>query len=251
LIGSLRRAGFFVLLIALWEIIYRVGVWDPALFPSPWQVARSLQRSFADGSLLISTSVSIRRMLIGFAVSLVIGIPLGLVLARVRWLDETLGSLVLGLQTLPSICWLPLALLWFGLNDGAIIFVVVIGALLAITVSVRDGVKNVPPVYLRAARTMGASPLAIYTEVLLPASLPSMITGAKLGWSFAWRSLMAGELLFVSVGLGHQMMMGRELADMSQVIAVMIVIVGLGLITDYLIFGSLEQRVRERWGLNA
>jgi NitT/TauT family transport system permease protein len=106
-------------------------------------------------------------MLIGFAVSLVIGIPLGLVLARVRWLDETLGSLVLGLQTLPSICWLPLALLWFGLNDGAIIFVVVIGALLAITVSVRDGVKNVPPVYLRAARTMGASPLAIYTEVLL------------------------------------------------------------------------------------
>ncbi len=190
-------------------------------------------------------------MLIGFVLSLMIGIPLGLVLARVRWLDETLGSLVLGLQTLPSICWLPLALLWFGLNDGAIIFVVVIGALLAITVSVRDGVKNVPPAYLRAARTMGASPLAIYTEVLLPASLPSMITGAKLGWSFAWRSLMAGELLFVSVGLGHQMMMGRELADMSQVIAVMIVIVGLGLITDYLIFGSLEQRVRERWGLNA
>jgi NitT/TauT family transport system permease protein len=202
-----------------------------------------------DRTLVLATAVSLRRMLVGFGVSLLIGIPLGLLLGRVRWLDDTVGALTLGLQTLPSICWLPVALLWFGLNDGAILFVVVMGALLSITVSVRDGVQNVPPTYLRAARTMGTRPLALYTQVLLPASLPSILTGAKLGWSFAWRSLMAGELLFVSMGLGHTLMMGRELADMSRVFAVMLVIVALGLFTDRLIFGQLEAHVRERWGL--
>lgn len=236
-------------MIASWGIISKAGVFEPTLFPSPWQVAVTLWDQVRDGSLLLATAVSLRRMLIGFSVSMVLGIPLGLVLARSRALDETVGSLVLGLQTLPSICWLPLALLWFGLNDRAILFVVVVGALLAITVSVRDGVKNIPPAYLRAARTMGTSPVAIYTEVLLPASLPAVLTGAKLGWSFAWRSLMAGELLFVSMGLGHLMQMGRELADMSQVVSVMLVIIALGLITDRLVFSALETRIREKRGL--
>lgn len=241
---------FFTALLACWAIVSKAGIWDSTLFPSPWQVAQTLWRSITDGSLLIATAVSLRRILIGYGLSLLLGIVLGVLLARVRWLEETVGSLVMGLQTLPSICWLPLALLWFGLNDRAILFVVVMGALLAVTVAVQDGVKNLPPVYARAARTMGVRPLAMYTEVLLPASLPSILTGAKLGWSFAWRSLMAGELLFVSLGLGHMLMMGRELADMSQVIAVMLVIIALGLFTDRAIFGAMEARVRERWGMS-
>jgi NitT/TauT family transport system permease protein len=212
-------------------------------------VAQTLWATITDGSLLLATAVSLRRILIGYGLSLILGVVLGTLLARIRWLEETVGSLVMGLQTLPSICWLPLALLWFGLNDTAILFVVVMGALLAVTVAVQDGVKNLPPVYARAARTMGVRPLAMYTEVLLPASLPAILTGAKLGWSFAWRSLMAGELLFVSLGLGHMLMMGRELADMSQVMAVMLVIIALGLFTDRAIFGALEHRVRERWGM--
>jgi len=240
---------FFAGLVVCWEIISRLGVWDATLFPSPLQVAQTLWRSLLDLSLLRATGVSLRRILLGYGISLIIGIPLGLLLARVKWLEETVGSLVMGLQTLPSICWLPLALLWFGLNDRAILFVVVIGALLAVTVAVQDGVKNLPPVYQRAARTMGVRPLSLYTEVLLPASLPAILTGAKLGWSFAWRSLMAGELLFVSLGLGHMLMMGRELADMSQVVTVMLVIITLGLLTDRAIFGVVEDRVRERWGL--
>jgi NitT/TauT family transport system permease protein len=248
-IGGLRRLVFFALLMGFWEILSRLGVWNATLFPSPVQVAQSLGRSLADGSLIHATADSLRRILAGYALSLLIGVPLGVLLARVKWMEETVGSLVMGLQTLPSICWLPLALLWFGLSDTAILFVVVMGALLAVTVAVRDGVMNVPPVYLRAAQTMGTRPLALYTEVLLPAALPTILTGAKLGWSFAWRSLMAGELLFVSSGLGHMLTMGRELADMSQVIAVMLVIIGLGLLTDYAIFGALENRVRERWGM--
>jgi NitT/TauT family transport system permease protein len=245
----LRRAAFFAALLLAWAVIARLKVWDPALFPSPLDVARTLWRSLADRTLLVAMGVSLRRLLVGYGLSLALGVLLGLLLARVRWLEETLGSLVLGLQTLPSICWLPLALLWFGLNDRAILFVVVMGALLAVTVAVQDGVKNLPPIYARAARSLGVRPLALYTEVLLPASLPAILTGAKLGWSFAWRSLMAGELLFVSLGLGHMLMMGRELADMSQVVAVMLVIIGLGLLTDRALFGVLESRVRARWGL--
>lgn len=241
---------FFLLLLGAWETVCRLGVWEATLFPSPLQVLQSLWRTIEDRSLLLATGVSLRRILIGYGLSLVLGVTLGVLLARFRWLDETVGSLVMGLQTLPSICWLPLALLWFGLNDRAILFVIVMGSLLAVTVAVQDGVRNLPPVYFRAAQTMGTRPLALYTQVLIPASLPAILTGAKLGWSFAWRSLMAGELLFVSMGLGHLLMMGRELADMSQVMAVMLVIVALGLLTDRAIFGALEQRVREQWGLS-
>ncbi|AIE84337.1 ABC-type probable sulfate transporter, permease protein [Fimbriimonas ginsengisoli Gsoil 348] len=203
----------------------------------------------SDGSLLNATAVSLRRVLVGYGISLAIGVPLGILLGRQDWAEQTLGSLVSGFQSLPSICWLPLALLWFGLNDRAILFVIVMGSLVSISVAVRDGVRNLPPTYVRAARTLGTSPLRMYTDVLLPASLPAVLTGAKLGWSYAWRALMSGELLFVSLGLGHLLMMGRELADMSQVLSVMIVIIALGLLTDTVIFGSLERYVRRSRGL--
>ena len=235
---------------ACWAIIYERKVWDQTLFPAPWQVARTLGAMLRDGSLLIAIHVSLQRVLLGYGISLVFGVPLGILLARAKWAQDTIGPLVLGLQTLPSICWLPLALLWFGLNDRAILFVVVTGALLAVTVAVQDGVKNVPPVYLRAARMMGTRKLSLYTEVLLPASLPAIMTGAKLGWSFAWRALMSGELLVVGLGLGQQLQAGRDLADMSRVISVMIVIIALGLLVDRTIFVELESRVRERWGLD-
>jgi len=172
------------------------------------------------------------------------------VLARVSLLADTVGSMISGLQALPSICWLPLALLWFGLNDNAILFVVVMGSFVSISVAVEDGVRNLPPTYVRGAKTLGAKGVALYTQVLLPASLPSILTGAKLGWAYAWRALMAGELLFVSVGLGHMLMVGRDLGDMSQVIGVMLVIIAIGLFTDRVIFGNAESLVRERFGLS-
>ncbi|HEY3282579.1 MAG TPA: ABC transporter permease subunit [Armatimonadota bacterium] len=244
-----RRTLFYLGLLVLWQLLASAKVWDEVLFPGPLKVWEALRAGFADGSYPIALAVSGKRLAIGFGVSLVGGVALGLLLGRVRLLDETLGSLVSGLQVLPSICWLPSAILWFGISEAAILFVVIMGALLAVAVAVDGGVKSVPPVYLRQARTMGVSGPRLWLEVILPASLPALLTGAKLGWSFAWRSLMAGELLSISMGLGSLLQTGRDLNDMSQVFAVMLLIAGAALAVDRLVFGPLERRVRRVWGL--
>ncbi len=238
-----------MLMIVIWEAAYRLEFWPRFLFPSPLEVFRTLLEGFLDKTFLIGIAASLRRILIGYLISLVLGVLLGLALGRVKFLRDTIGSLVLGLQTLPSICWLPLALLWFGLSEAAIIFVVVMGALLSITIATESGVRNVPPLLISAGRNMGARGFRMLVEVIIPAALPSIVTGMKQGWSFAWRSLMAGELLYVSVGLGHLLTLGRELNDMSQVMAVMIVIVGIGLLVDRILFARLESGLRHRWGL--
>ncbi len=212
-------------------------------------MGQSLWAGFADGSYPFAIAISLRRLAIGYVISLAVGIPLGLLLGRVRLVQDTVGSVVLGLQALPSICWLPLALLWFGLSERAILFVVVMGAMLSLSLATADGVRNTSPLYLRAALTLGARGWQLYPTVILPAALPAIVSGMKIGWSFAWRSLMAGELLYVSLGLGQLLTMGRELNDMSQVIAVMFIIIALGLLVDRALFASIERRLRERWGL--
>ena len=232
----------------IWEAVFRAGIWPPYLFPSPKDVATALILGFQDQTFLIGMGVSIQRILIGYLISVIFGIILGLLVGRFKLLDETLGSLMLSLQVLPSICWLPLAILWFGLSEQAIQFVVVMGAFLSIAIATDGGIRNIPPIYLRAAQTMGVKGFALYRRVILPAALPSIATGMKLGWSFAWRSLMAGELIFVSVGLGHLLQTGRELNDMAQVVAVMMVIAGVGLAFDQLIFAQLERKIRRTWG---
>jgi NitT/TauT family transport system permease protein len=224
-------------------------MWPEYILPSPVSVCKTLIYGFQNKTFVIGIVTSMRRIAIGYGISIIIGVLLGLLIGRIRIFEETLGSLVSGLQALPTICWLPLALLWFGLNDKTIIFLVIMGAVLSITIATDVGVKSVPALYIRAAKTMGARGWKLYLEVIIPAALPHIITGMKQGWSFAWRSLMAGELLIVCLGLGHLLMIGRELNDMSQVIAVMIVIVIIGILVDRLFFVKAEKRIRERWGL--
>ncbi|MGE5527632.1 MAG: ABC transporter permease [Patescibacteria group bacterium] len=246
---SFRKALFFLALIGLWELAGRLGLWPPYMLPRPSMVLLTLGAGFSDGSMPLAVLISLRRIALGFGISLAAGTTLGMALGMSSALRSTLGTIVVGLQALPSICWLPLALLWFGLNERAILFVVIMGAVLSITVSTEDGIRNIPPLFLRAAANMGARGLRLYTGVILPAALPSIITGIKLGWSFAWRSLMAGELLYVSMGLGHLLMMGRELNDMSQVIAVMVLLVAIGSFFDRLVFMRLQRTVAEKWGV--
>ena len=242
---------FYALLVSIWEAVSRSGIWPPYLFPAPSDVVKAFVWGFQDKSFVTAMVVSVQRIVIGYAISVFLGVVLGLLIGRFKILDETLGSLMLGLQVLPSICWLPLAILWFGLSEQAIQFVVVMGAFLSIAIATDSGIRNIPPIYVRAAKTMGVKGFGLYRRVILPAALPSIITGMKLGWSFAWRSLMAGELLFVSVGLGQLLQTGRELHDIAQVVAVMIMIASIGLIFDRLIFAELEKKVRLKWGVSS
>lgn len=242
------RLSFLAAGIGLWYLLAKLSMWDAMLFPLPREVALTLMRGIGDGSIPAAVGVSLKRLCAGYGVAIAVGLPAGLVLGRVQWLDDMVGGAVLGLQALPSICWLPLAILWFGLSETAILFVIIMGSLMAIILSVRDGVRTIPPLYLRAARVLGATGWRMYRHVIFPATLPSVLTGAKLGWSFAWRSLLAAELLYVSDGLGFALMAGRELHNMPQVVAIMMVIVVIGLVADRLVFGRIERAVRRRWG---
>ena len=245
----MRQVVFYTLLLGLWQFLFGLRLWPRYLFPSPGDVWQTLLAGFADRTFLIGIGVSLKRLLIGYLISVVFGTLIGLVIGKIRVLDETVGGFFVGLQTLPSICWLPLAILWFGLSESAITFVVVMGSLLSVVIATDGGVKNIPPIYLRAGQNLGARGNRMFLDVVFPAALPSIVMGYKQGWSFAWRSLMAGEILFVSLGLGHLLNMGRELNDMSQVIAVMVLIVTIGIVMEMLVFGAVEKKVRTIWGL--
>ncbi|AKF79008.1 sulfate ABC transporter permease [Myxococcus fulvus 124B02] len=244
-----QKLGLVLLLLGVWEGVARMGIWSSYLFPGPMTVAESLWRLASGGQLWGATLRSLGRLGRAYVVSVGIGVPLGLLMARLTFFRNAVKPVVMGLQALPSICWLPLALLWFGLTDGAILFVVVMGSVLGIAIATEDSIQGVDPQLLRVASTLGVRGLRFQFGVLLPAALPGIVTGLKLGWSFAWRALLAGELLFVSGGLGQLLTVGRELMDVPQVMAVMVAIVLIGVTVDRVFFQTVEGRLRRRWGL--
>src|SRR3954454_8876724 len=244
---------FFAALVLLWELAVRSGRWSAVILPSPLSVGEYLWAALRDGSLLEAIWVTMKRLLIGYALGLIIGLPLGLLTSTSQVLEDTVGSLALGLQTLPSVCWVPLALIWFGQPEGAMLFVVVMGTVWSVIIATDHGARTIPPIYARAARTMGSRGLHKWTRVILPASLPFLVSGMKQGWAFAWRSLMAAEIyvtILTGFGLGHLLHYGRELNSMDQVIAVMFVIVLIGLVADRVLFSPWERFLHRRWGTN-
>lgn len=248
---TLRAVLFFVAAVAAWEVLFRARIWSPVLVPSPLTVGRYLWEAAIDGTLWDATVVTMRRLLLGYLFGIVLGLPLGLLTARYRLLGDTLGLVALGLQTLPSVCWVPLALLWFGQTESAMFFVVVMGTLWSMIIATDNGVRNVPPIYARAARTMGSSGVHIWVKVMLPASLPFIVSGMKQGWAFAWRSLMAAEIyvtILSGFGLGNLLHYGRELNAMEQVIGIMLVIIVIGLLADKILFSPWERFLHRRWG---
>ena len=244
---------FFLALAAVWELAVRSGRWSPVLLPSPISVAEYVWAALLDGTLLEATLVTLKRLLLGYAVGVLIGLPIGLLTSSSQIMEDTFGSLALGLQTLPSVCWVPLALVWFGQSEGAMLFVVVMGTVWSVIIATDHGARTIPPIYARAARTMGSKGLHKWTRVILPASLPFLVSGMKQGWAFAWRSLMAAEIyvtILTGFGLGHLLHYGRELNAMEQVIGVMLVIVVIGLVADRLLFSPWERLLHARWGTN-
>jgi NitT/TauT family transport system permease protein len=235
------------ILVALWAAAAEIA--HTPLAPGPVAVGRALLAGVRDGTLPRAVATSVVRLVVGYTVALAIGIPLGCGLARSRVLKQSVGPLVLGLGSVPSICWLPLAILWFGLSEWAIQVVVVLGAALPIAVATENAVRHVPPAIERAGRTMGARGARLMLTVTLPAALPGILGGAKVGWTFALRSLMAGELLFVSGGLGQLLETGRDLGDTALVVAVVVVIVLLGRASEVLLFARADRAIARRWGV--
>ena len=244
-----HRIGFYIGIIVVWQVIAMSEVWPANIFPSPYEVAEDLVFGAYDGSLFYGIATSMWRLIVGLAIAIVGGIILGIFMARVEAINQTVGSLVLGLQSIPSVAWVPLAILWFGLNDAGIVFVTAIGAIFAVTINMYTGVKNINPQFIEAAQNMGARGAKLITAVLIPAAFPYMITGFKQGWAFAWRGVIGAELLFSYLGLGFLLNAGRSLNDVSQVIAIMLVIMGIGLAVDGVVFKKIEYKVMFRWGL--
>jgi len=212
-------------------------------------VIENLVFTAVDGSLFFGIGTSLWRLIVGLSIAIAGGMILGIFMARIKTVNQTIGSLVLGLQSIPSVAWVPLALLWFGFTDAGIIFVTIIGAMFAVTINTYTGVKNIDPNYIDAARNMGAKGSQLITSILIPAAFPYMISGFKQGWAFAWRGVIGAELLFSFLGLGFLLNVGRQLGDVSQVISIMLVIMAIGILIDGFVFKKIENKVMFRWGL--
>ncbi len=250
---------FFIALVLVWAALtgdfaflgLQDALWSPYVLPPPSTVLHYLWDNCANGKIFVAMGITMRRLLIGYAVGLLIGVPLGMLSARFRAIHSTVGLLAMGLQALPSVCWVPLACIWFGQSEAALLFVVIMGTLWSVLLSTENGMKNVPPLYARAARTMGSSPLNTLGFVTLPASAPFIVSGMKQSWAFAWRSLMAAEI-YVSVvsgfGIGQYLHYGRELQRMYQVIGIMLIIIMVGLLADKILFSPVESWLHRRWG---
>lgn len=243
-----------LLALALWELVVLSG-WRPEyVLPGPGAVLRRLAADLASGDILVAAAITMKRALLGYAVALGLGVAVGLVLARVKLLRTAAGSLLTGLQTMPSVAWFPLAILLFQLSESAILAVVVLGAAPSIATGLLTSTDQVPPLLVRAGKVMGARGLALYRHIIIPAALPGFLGGLKQGWAFAWRSLMAGELLVIighAPSVGVRLQYSRELSDAEGLLSWMIVVMALGVLVDGAVFGTLERIVRERRGLTA
>lgn len=245
----LRRVLFIATLAVIWEITSRFSSLPDFMFPSLTQVLQTLITGIVNGQITVAIVKSMGRLLIGFSIAISLGLVLGYLIWRFKWVEDTLGFLVTALQSIPSIVWFPLAIIWFGLNDFSILFIVTIGATWTMTISATSGFKNVPVLYQRVAQTLGSNGFHFLRTVILPASVPQVISGLRIAWAFSWRALMAGELLGSGGGLGHLLETGRSLGQMDLVISVMIIIGIIGTIMDNIVFLRLEKNVQKKWGI--
>ncbi|HSO70049.1 MAG TPA: ABC transporter permease [Arachnia sp.] len=237
--------------LALWQVVVWTG-WKPDyLLPGPLVVLGELARLAANPEFWQALGRTLTRAVLGFALALAIGTAIGLATARSRLLRSAIGSLVTGLQTMPSVVWFPLAILLLGLGEQAIMFVVVLGAAPSIANGVLTGVDQVPPAYHKLGDVLGAHGWTLYRHIIIPAALPSYVAGLSQGWAFAWRSLMAGELLVVipgSLALGNRLSSAQEFGDATGLMAYMIVILIVGMLADTA-FTAMSRRIRRRRGL--
>ena len=242
---------FISVFLALWQLVYMSELLPKLSLPSPLAVGQTIIELLFDFTLVKGTAFTLWRLFLGFILSLAIGLIIGLLMIKFQQFGKTMSSFAVGLQSFPSIAWIPFAILLIGFNDFGILFVVVMSSVFSVMLSTYSGLRNVPPIYIRAAKNMGAKGFSLFRYVLIPAATPTLIMGMRQAWSFAWHALIGAEMLITTlVGLGYILSVGRELSKMSQIIATMIVIFTIGLIFDRVVFVKIEEKIRDRWGLN-
>ena len=238
------------LVLLIWQLVYVSG-WKKEIFPGPGAVLSSLWDQARAGQLWHAIGTTVQRAVIGFALAVLIGVVIGALVSRIRPLRAAVGSLITGLQTMPSIAWFPFAIVLFGISTTAIMFVIVLGAAPSVANGLITGVDYTPPLLLRAGKMMGLNRISLYRHLILPASLPAFVAGLKQGWAFAWHGLLAGELLVIIANqpsLGVLLSNYQEQSDLESATAIIIVILILGVIVDQL-FGLADRGIRRRWGL--
>ncbi|MFF9086748.1 ABC transporter permease [Streptomyces sp. NPDC014991] len=239
-------------ILAVWTLLYPV-VDNPTKLPSPAAVGDAFRDAWLQGDLLVYIWTSVSRGLLGFAFAVVIGTPLGLLVARVKFVRAAIGPILSGLQSLPSVAWVPPAVIWLGLDNSMMYAVILLGAVPSVANGLVAGVDQVPPLFLRAGRTLGATGVRSIRHITLPAALPGYVAGLKQGWAFSWRSLMAAEIIAnypdLGVGLGQLLENARTAADMAMVFEAILLILFVGIAIDLLIFSPLERRVLRNRGL--
>lgn len=242
-----------LLLLALWQVLYAAKIWPDWKLPGPSEVWGSLKLAYTNGDVWPAIGHSLGHGAIGFGASVAIGTPLGLLVGRVRSVRAGIGPILAGLQSLPSVSWVPPALMFFGPNPGMLYTVVLMGAVPSIAVGVVSGLDQVPPIYLRVGRNLGARGLASVRHVLLPAALPGYVAGLRQGWAFAWRSLLAAEIIVESKDLGHSLgyllKSAQDGNDMSGAFAAIILILAVGVLVNQLLFAPLERWILRVRGL--
>jgi NitT/TauT family transport system permease protein len=250
--GTWPKVLALVLVIGAWQALFVSGWKDPWVLPSPLTVWEDLSSYMATPDYWQAIGITLQRAVTGFALSVAVGSALGIAVARFKPLRAAIGSLITGLQTMPSIIWFPLAILLFQISESTIMFVVVLGAVPSIANGIISGIDYVPPAWKRVGAVLGMRGLTLYRHVILPATLPSFVSGLKQGWAFAWRSLMAGELLVIVAGqgsIGALMQGAREFNDSARVLTWIITVLVIGILVDAL-FRAADNRIRESWGLN-
>jgi NitT/TauT family transport system permease protein len=242
-----------VLLVVVWQVLWAAAFWDENTLPAPLTVWDQVWQIIVNGKIFGIVWTSVYRAVLGFLIGVLIGTPLGLLVAKVRFVRAAIGPLLSGLQSLPSVAWVPAAVIWFGLNDTAIYFVVLAGSVPSIANGLVSGIDQIPPILPRVGQVMGAGKLSSARHILLPAALPGFLAGLKQGWAFSWRSLMAAELIALSpalgFGLGAYLNQGSSFSDMPTVIAAIFLILLVGVGIELAVFRPVERAVLRARGL--
>ncbi|GAA3229268.1 ABC transporter permease [Oerskovia jenensis] len=241
------------ILLAVWQTLVWLEVQPIYNLPGPEQVWEAVTRAAASGTLWQALGTSLERGVLGFLAAVAIGTPLGILVARVRWVRVSFGPIITGLQVLPSVAWVPAGIIWFGLSDATVYFVILMGAVPSIINGIVSGVDQVPPLYRRVGQVLGAGRFQMIKDVILPAAFPGYLAGLKQGWAFSWRSLMAAEIIAVGggigFGLGAFLQQGRELSDMALVFTAILLILVVGMVIELLFFAPVEKSMLRRRGL--